>query len=311
MTTINTPTCFVGGANTGIPACLLAPDKIVGAILIDRSKSFTDEEAADIIAELQELALLTGRERIYPVFRFDEIADSSEEEVVVSLGYGSKQVARDGKYDWTFRMLNSGLCLQSKLRAFNKAKMKVLFVDSNNIIFGTRTPAGEITGFSLDFFYAKPFKIADGSNSSIFQVRFALSKPAEFNDNVVFLNPGVDVEEAVKGIIDVELFEIAKVAGKATVGVRTQCDKVNIFDSFSDALAAGALWSVTKAGATVSITSVVKNTTANGWDISFTGTGEHVINLASTEDLATANVGGAPDNGYESTGGITVTMPAP
>ena len=55
--TINTPICVVGGANTGIPACAMAPDKFVGAILIPRSKTFTDVEAADIIAELQELCL--------------------------------------------------------------------------------------------------------------------------------------------------------------------------------------------------------------------------------------------------------------
>lgn len=309
MTTINTPTCSTGGGNTGIPACQLSPEKIIGAILVDNSFSLSQAEADELIETLQTKTLLTGRDRVYPVFRFDEIADNSEEEVMASLGYGSKQVVRDGKYDWTFRMLNSGLCLQAKLRKFNKRKMKVLFVDSDNIIFGTRNPSGDITGFSLDFFYAKPFKIADGSNPSIFQVRFALSKPQEFNDNVVYMNPGVDVEEAVKGIIDLELYEIAKVAGKATIGVRTHCDKVNIYDSFATALAVATLWSVTKAGATVTITTVSANDTTKGWDISFTGTGEHVINLVSAAYLAAASVGGAPDNGYESTGGITVIMP--
>lgn len=306
--TINTPVCVVGGANTGVPACAMAPDKFVGAILIPRSKTFTDVEAVAIIRHLQAMCLAVASQRAYPIFRFEEIADNSEEETVNTLGYGSKQVAKDGKYDWTFRFLKGGLCFQKKLRAFNKADMKVLFVDSNNIIFGTRAADGNITGFSLDFFYAKPFKAADGSNAAIFQARFALSKPAEFNENVVYVNPGVDVEESIKGNIDVELVQLAVASGKVTVGVQTVCDKVDLFETYDDALASGDLWKVTKAGAVVAVTSVAKSATLPGWVISFTGTGEHVVSLATPAELAAVDVGGTPDNGYESDS-LTVTMP--
>ncbi|PKN16512.1 MAG: hypothetical protein CVU66_00750 [Deltaproteobacteria bacterium HGW-Deltaproteobacteria-23] len=286
----------------------MAPDKFIGAILIPKNKTFTDVEAAGIIALLQGLCLAGESERVYPIFRFEEIADNSEEETVSTLGYGSKQVAKDGKYDWTFRFLKGGLCFQKKLRAFNKSDKKVLFVDSNNVIFGTRASDGNITGFSLDFFYAKPFKAADGSNAAIFQARFALAKPAEFNDNVVYIDPGVDVEEAVKGNIDVELTQLDVTAGKVTVGIKTACDKVDLFDSYPSALAAGSLWKVTKAGVNVTITTVAASTTRSGWDVSFTGTGEHVISLTTPDMLEEGNIGGPPDNGYESNT-LTVIMP--
>jgi len=306
---INTPTCVVGGANTGIPACAMAPDKFIGAILIDRNKTFTEAELQDFITTLQSLTLSSGKNRAYPIFRFEELADNSEEETVSTLGYGSKQVAKEGKYDWTFRLLKGGLCFQSKLRAFNKSDKKVLFVDSNNIIFGTRASNGEVTGFSMDFFYAKPFKAADGSNAAIFQVRFALSKPGELNDSVVYINPGVDVEESVKGVVDVELTKVSAAAGSIKVAVKTVCDKTDLYDSFADDLASGSLWKLSKAGTPVAVTTVEKDEATKSFTLTFTGTaGTYQVALASASVLAAAGIGGAPENGFEGSP-LTVTIP--
>jgi hypothetical protein len=199
------------------------------------------------------------------------------------------------------------MCLNNKLRAFNKASKKVLFVDSNNVIYGTKVEGG-ITGFTMDFFYAKPFKANDASNAAIFNIRFALAKPEEFNEKVAFVKADQDVEESVKGLIDLELVQLAVAAGKVTVGIRTACDKVDIYEALGDALAAGELWKVTKDGAPVAVTSVATNDDAGGWDVSFVGTGEHVITLVSASELATANVGGYPENGYEA-GILKSTLP--
>lgn len=299
MAELNNPGCIlVIGANTGIPGCDFAPDKFVGAILIDKSTIIEDADIPDIISKLQELTLATGRDRIHPIFRFEEIADNSEEETVSTLGYGSKQVVKEGKYDWTFRIVKGGLCLNNKLRAFNKASKKVLFIDSNNVIYGTRVEGG-ITGFTMDFFYAKPFKANDASNAAIFNLRFALAKPEEFNEKVAFVKADQDIEEAVKGLIDLELVQLEIAPGKVTVGIRTACDKVNLYEAYGDVLAAGELWKVSKNGAPVTVLSVVKDDKLGGWSISFTGTGEHVITLVSASELAAANVGGYPENGYE------------
>lgn len=308
MAELNNPGCvLVLGANTGIPGCDFAPDKFVGAILLDKSTIIADADIPSIITKLQELTLATGRNRIHPIFRFEEIADNSEEETVSALGYGSKQVVKEGKYDWSFRIVKGGMCLNNKLRAFNKASKKVLFVDSNNVIYGTKVEGG-ITGFTMDFFYAKPFKANDASNAAIFNIRFALAKPEEFNEKVAFVKADQDVEESVKGLIDLELVQLAVAAGKVTVGIRTACDKVDIYEALGDALAAGELWKVTKDGAPVAVTSVATNDDAGGWDVSFVGTGEHVITLVSASELATANVGGYPENGYEA-GILKSTLP--
>lgn len=307
MAELNNPGCvLVVGANTGIPGCAFIPDKFVGAILVPKNLVIEDTDIPTIVSKLQELAMAATKDRIYPVFRFEEITDNSEEETIATLGYGSKQIVKEGKYDFTFRITQGGLCFQNKLRTFNGSNKKVLFVDGNNVIYGTKVEGG-IAGLSMDFFYAKPFKANDASNAAIFNVRFALSKPSEFNENVAFVKVDEDVEEAVKGLIDLELTQLAIDAGKVTVGIRTSCDKVDIFESFGDALASGDLWKVTKNGADVVVTSVAKSATLPGWDVSFTGTDVHVITLVSPAELALANIGGDPENGFEA-GSLTVTL---
>ena len=138
----------------------------------------------------------------------------------------------------------------------------------------------------------------------------ALAKPAELNEDVAFVQLDVDVENNILGIIDLEPVQQAVVAGKATVGLRLKSDKSSVYDSLDDLLANAALWSVKKNGAAVTITTAAKNATTGGWDLSFTGAGEHVITLKDPTTLAAANVGGAPDPGFEASE-LTVTMPAP
>lgn len=313
MSILNNPGCVVNAANTGLPDCPFAPDKFVGAILIDKSYVFASADvltATAFITKLQELALTPGKNRAYPIFRFEEIADNTEEETIATLGYGSKQVIKDGKYDWTFRITKGGLCFQKKIRAFNKVEKKVLFVDDSGNIYGTVNASGEFTGFSMDFFFAKPFKAADGSNAAIFNARFALSKPKEFNDDVAFIKTSLDVEESVKGIIDLNLTSVASILGFATVAVKTACDQLSIYDLYDGLLADPDMWIVkNSSGAPVTVSAVTKVAASEAWKLAFTGTGTHTIQLAAAADLATGGIGGAPGNGYESDI-ITVTMPS-
>ncbi len=311
MSVLNDPGCVVAMGNTGLPDCPVTPDKIIGAILIDKSYVFESADVASasaFLTKLKSLTLLSGKNRAFPIFRFEELTDNTEDETVATLGYGAKQVVKDGKYDWTFRITAGGLCLHNNLRTFNKADKKVLFVDDSGMIYGTNGSSG-FTGFSMDFFYAKPFKLNDGSNPPIFNVRFALSKPKEFNEDAAYIKMAVDVEENVKGISDVNISEVSLLAGTANVAVKTACDKLNLFDTYADDLADPALWIVKdSSGDAVSVTGVVKVLASEAWAVSFTGTGEHTIQLATPSDLADAGVGGAPANGFESDV-LTVTMP--
>lgn len=307
---LNVPKFLVNnGANTANPDFVFAPDKIVGCILVPQSLVIEEADIDDILTTLQDLTLATGKERVYPVFRFEEINDNSAEETVQELGYGSKSVTKDGKYDWSFRQVVGGMILQNALRHFNTVAKRVLLVDSNNVIYGTKSLSGGLMGCTLDFLHAKPWKANDGSNAAIFHLRLALAKPAELNEDVAFVQLDVDVENNLKGVIDLQVTKQATAAGKATVGLRLASDKSSVYDSFDDQLSVAGAWIIKKAGSVVTPSTVAKNATTGGWDLTFVGTGEHTISLVTPAALALLNVGGAPECGYESDT-LTVTMPA-
>ena len=305
---INKPTCAaVAEGNTGVPSCFQNIGKITGLILVDKTTTFTPAEVAAFKTTLQTAVLTAGSGRVYPIFRFVEVADNSEDETISTTGYGNKEVANDGSYDWTFRFINGGMCLNAHLRKFNSSDKKIMLVDDSNVVYGTLDSTGNVNGLSGRI-YTKKLKINDGSNATQYGVRVMLDKPEELNDAPAFVVCDFNIENEILGNLDVQLTEVETALGVATISLQTMCGKVDLYDQYADILDDISLWTVTKAGAAVTITSVTKDAVNKAWDIAFTGTGIHEINLAAPSVLAAAGFGGYPENGYEGIA-LEVTMP--
>ena len=315
MSILNIPLCpGNSGANTGIPTCFFDPGKIKGVIVMAKTKYFTAANMADeatLLAAMRAATLATGSARIYPIFRFQAVTDNSEDAVKVTTGYGETDIAREGNYNWVFEMANGGMCYQKQLRKFNFSggSWSVLLVDDENRLIGRTDANGNLYGFTTGILHAHTVKINDGSNNSKYNLEIGLPNPKQLNDQFGII-PFVttDVESDVLGLLDVKLVKLAVASGKVTVGAYLNIGSTDLFPDLSTLLANSALWTCTKAGATVTITGVVASSTYDGWEISFTGTGVHVINLASPATLAAAHVGESPNNGYEGIA-LSVTMP--
>lgn len=307
---LNDPGCSVYGGNTGTPGCAFFPDQIVGAILIDKDKEFTNANLDTFVATLQALTIAGSATRIYPIFRFDAITDNSEDISVKTLGYGGKQVSKEGKYDLTFEMSQGGFCHHQQLRKFNNDKSKkVLLIDSNNIVFGVRTASEGLKGFMLDFMEAYPFKFNSGEEQAKFMLRFAFAKPSEMNEDLGYFDAGEDVEDAIKGLLDIEMYDLG--AGSATkkhiVGIRTVCDKVSLYDAYSTAFI-HTLFTATLVGVADNPTAIAPVAASKGWELTFPTVGVHIVTLTTPSALATAHIGEPPDNGYEVTGTLSITV---
>lgn len=306
---LNNPSCGSTGGATGKPSCAVDPKIIVGLILTSTSKEFSAVDLADFQVSLGSATTADKSDRISPVFRFVEFKDSSENATIQTLGYGAKSVVKEGKYDWTFRFQKGAMCLLKNLRKFNGADLKVLFVDEENVIYGVKTDSGGLKGFATDFVYTQPFKLTDGSKDNEYMIQVVQSKPEEW-DNFGAYYAGFDVEETVRGLIELQLVETSVSSGYAIVEVDTACDMANVYSTFGADLADKSLWKVTKVsdGSDVAITSVAINAATSGYKITFTGTGAHLIELQSPKVLALAGIGGAPSNGFLTTQ-LSVTMP--
>lgn len=307
MTVINDPGCTVVNSNTGLPDCPLNPDKIVGLILLDKDKVFTENEQSTValfIAALQAATVAEGEARIYPIFRFDGMTDNSEDAVKTTSGYGAETFVRDGKYKLTFDMHIGGHQLQQKLRAYNKSKKKVLLVDDSGVVYGTLTSAGLLTGLSLDYFNAKPFKFNDGTNPATYSLEICLSKPAEINENIGYIKTDQDIEEVVKGITDVTLTQIAAVTTYVTVKVKTTDDSIDLYDVYSGNMDEVTAWVVKNAlGVVVTPSAVAVDAVNKGIKITATLTaGTYTVQMAPAATLRATPIfmGVAPAGGFES-----------
>lgn len=312
-TLLNDPGCSTYGGNTGTPGCAFFPDQIVGAILIPESLELSNSDLDTFVATMQTKSISGSATRVYPIFRFDAITDNSEDVSIKTLGYGGKQVSKEGKYDVTFEMVQGGLCHNTQLRKFNGDKSKkVLLVDAKNIVYGVKTASNGLKGFTLDFFYAYPHKFNSGEEAAKFMVRFAFAKVKEFNDDIGYFDCGADLEDSLPGIVDVELYEIASSATtkKHIIGVRTICDKVSLYDAYSAAIVAGfaTVFTATKSGVAANPTACVAVPASKGFELEFAATGDHIVTLGTPSVLSAASIGTPPAMGYEAQATLTITV---
>ena len=313
MTKLNDPVCASVGSNTGIPSCIITPKNIVGAVFLPKGTAIAAADVATsglFIAALQTLVLNPVSTRAYPIGPFIELNDKSEETLYTTTGYGVKQFVREGKIGYQFGIMAGGLHLQKALRAFNHTQAHdVLLVDQDDVVFGCDDGAGGMKGFSIEEFYANPWKVTDGSNPTKFMVDFMFQNTKELNEDIVFLKLDQNFHSSIKGNIDVELELVSQTSTKAVIKVQTVGSKTNLYGTYSAELADLNCWVVTKAGASVTPSAIAAIDATEAIELTLTTpAGAHLFNLAAPSVLAANDVGGAPDNGYESTGAITVTF---
>lgn len=313
---INDPGCVVVNANTGMPDCPFLPDKIVGIMLFDKDTVFTANHTASItafIAQLQALCYVTGQTRIYPVPGLIFESDNSTAPTVVTDAYDGRNIAKDGKYDWTFNMPFGGALYHKKLRLYNKQKKNVLLWDDEGNVYGTLTSAGLFATLSTDFVYAHPWKIHTGADAAKFQIQVALSKTKQLNEDLAVIKTGMAIEDNVKGLIDVVLEQFGATTSKLQIKMYTKDDRIDLYDTYAAGLVSGGVTSFavsTSAGIAVTPSSIALNATAKCIELNSSAAfaNANTVKLAAVSVLAGFGMGSITiGNGYESNT-LTITI---
>lgn len=288
MSELNKPLCNQGGSNTGVPECDFVPGRIIGAILVNKSRVFSGVELEDFLGTLKKAAQAAVKDRIYPVFRFGTLNDGSVEPTAAALGIGYEKYINDGSYKLTFPLVNGSACYAEHIRKFNGNKYACLLVHDNGIT-GTRTEDGGVRGFTLSQFYAHKPKMGDDANATTYNVEIAMPNPREFVDQLAFLNTDKDVEYEVKGVRDYLMVQKSATAEKVTADIIDACSKQSVLDIYGDELADTTLWD--------GVTAVV----LEGNVLSFTGEFTNGTQLKSkgVAALAEKGIGGYPEYGVE------------
>lgn len=303
-TILNTKSCDTELGNTAVPKCALDPALIKGGFLVPPGFELTAAQlatSATLQTALAAAILDIPSKRVYPLPPFEAVTDSSEDVTTQTLGYGTPVTIREGKNVWIFQYLVGGVCLNNQLRTFNKAGYRVIFIDDDNTGLATKNKTGDgAVGITLADYYAYPWKLNDGSNTTAYRLKFVFD-PKYINDWVAFFNPSDFNLIELTGLQQVYLSKISRVLGVIKVTASVGCGGDNMHDLYASELADETLWTAVNAatGASIPITTVADDTVDNGWTITLdTATsppytaGAVVISLAAPSVLAAAGVDG-------------------
>lgn len=271
----NTLTCNTpGGGNTGTGSCVLNIGRIIAAIFIPRGAEIDVSGDLASIKTLINAAILNNDPlaRWYPIPNLVPQADNSEDLTIQTYPDGTKVVTGEGDYDWTFDLLEGKNCLASRLRKHNGTEEDVLLVDEYMQLFGQNgSTDAMLAGFDPTIAFSLAPVPSQGIDSvTAYRWRLAFKK-TQLADNLAWVSFGTDSYlRAIRGLQDVALSEgAARASNVVTIKAKTACGTVDLYTSYSAALAKTTAWAVTRTsnGNVITITGVAANANAKAWDI--------------------------------------------
>lgn len=296
--------CVSGGGNTGVPLCAFNPGLIGGGLITPNGYEITDADiASGLQGKLEQDILADRSDRIYPFFNVVGITDNSEDITTETQGYGGIDFVRSGFTNWLFRT-KSSVCLNAQMQKFNAGDWAFLPVDRAGVIMGEKTTTG-VRAVDLELIYTDNWKANSGTVNTLYQTRVVFdatrmnSNPGFITTNDLGFSP-----KDLKGLLNVAIVKVTRVAGVLTVRALAGCSSTNLYDDYDTELANVALWVARNAatGNQISITSVTADPNSSGFivtlntaDTDYTA-GAVTLSLASPITLDTAGVSGFESN---------------
>ena len=317
---LNLPNCggTTGTFNSGVNLCDIIKDIPYGLLLMDAGVEFSAGERADVatfIAAIKTKTRAARGARVYPLWDLVNFEDTTKEATRGSVGNLSTSDIKlvDAVPGFKFGHYKGELFHQ-KLSKAEREKLRLMIIDQNFAIYGTKKASGAMTGYSLNEFSVDPSKFATPQGAAQYPFNVVLASLLEYKDNLAFVQCDSTLAN-ISGLVDVNLSLFSQSTNVMKVKVLTDGDQQNLGDNYDTELAAVGAWVAKnkQTGATFTITSVVWDATNKVWTITLDSTmwtalasGDKVtIDLASASVLSVTYL----VDGYESTGLITITKP--
>lgn len=258
--------CNPSQANTGLYSCFFDPKNIEGALLVPKGTVYTATQQLTFSTVLATaIANDTVASRIFPIKKFVDFEDKTEESPTQTYGYGGMTKIRQGKYAWTFKYVNSGMALHKALYSFDQMQeaYDVLFIDNkNNCLWGVAvgTYGTSLGGFNLELIDVKNIKLNTGAAATEYAISFCMEDPDEININSMAYQfaPDYRVLANLTGLKNIQMVvQTAMASGLIKLQFGTGDRATQMYDLLSTQLATAGLYTVTRTdtGAAITVTS--------------------------------------------------------
>jgi len=294
--------CTDKGGNTGMPKCDLNDIVIIGVVPCPRN-AVIPAGTSDLTAFLKKQFKAVRNERFYPLIDEINTTNNSEEAVIATLANGFSRKLRDGNAIYQFDFPFS-LCKAKTIMQFDGWNGGVFLISTDGRIVGRRQRNGDIAALIPKSIYTQSGFLGDGQNIQVASIVVNFGDSAQLLKKVDVTDKMQDFDtDELNGLIDLQLVVVGQAAGTVDIAVKTNCDNVNLFDTYTEKLSTVATWKATDktTGADAVITTIAPQPASKSFRLSLAA-GTYVLSLVDTAALETAGI-----EGFESVP-VTVTI---
>ena len=192
--------------NTGSSKCPFVPDYVKVIILTPEDMVIKDDELEE---SLEEMIHANRPGRIYPIGPIAEYAPSGGEAQTSKQGYGPSQITSYSELVevWTLENYDEGLL--ANLMKLKNERMRALFIDKNNVVYGQHDTDTTIKGYLMSSIYpssVQRFKTS-GDNATM-AVSLVYDDVEKAWIETKSLQSETDLIEKAKGLVWVDVVKV-------------------------------------------------------------------------------------------------------
>ena len=192
--------------NTGSSKCPFVPDYVKVIILTPEDMVIEDDELEESV---EEMIHANRPGRIYPIGPIAEYAPSGGEAQTSKQGYGPSQITSYSELVevWTLENYDEGLL--ANLMKLKNERMRALFIDKNNVVYGQHDTDTTIKGYLMSSIYpssVQRFKTS-GDNATM-AVSLVYDDVEKAWIETKSLQSETDLIEKAKGLVWVDVVKV-------------------------------------------------------------------------------------------------------
>ena len=129
MGALNAISCLNTVGNTGNPKCAFDPAFISGALMAPTGTVIDPSaNSNNLLTTMTALFYNASKAaRVYPLYDFEKITDSSDKLTLQSMANGAKHPVREGFNDWMFQYFDGGLIKHLNCQIVQRFELGFLF----------------------------------------------------------------------------------------------------------------------------------------------------------------------------------------
>ena len=192
--------------NTGSSKCPFVPDYVKVILLTPEDMVINDDELEE---ELENMIHADRPGRVYPIGPIAEYATSGGEAQTSQQGYGPSQITGYSELIETWTLENYDEGLLANLMKLKNQRMRALFIDKNNVVYGQRDTDTTIKGYLMSSIYpsiVQRFKTS--SDNASMAVNLVYDDVEKAWTDTKSLQAETDLVEIAKGLVWVDVVKV-------------------------------------------------------------------------------------------------------